>query len=326
MNQKVSVIIPAYNAMRYLPETLGTVLNQTFGDFEVVIVNDGSSDGIEDWFSQISDSRVKLISQQNQGLASARNTGIAHAQGDYLAFLDADDLWQPTKLEKQVLVLDNNPEVGLVYTWVNYVNETGESTGRVFKHQAEGDVWQKLTEHNIVECGSVAMVRRSCIDQVGLFDEKFSAFNVNEDWDMWLRIASNYPFKVIKEPLVGYRQRSTSGSKNWKAMAESFRIVIEKAFDGATPELLELKRRSYGFANLCLAWKALQNCDRDYQQAIDFRTLALTHYPRIRFDKEYFRLSIAIAIMQWFGPESYSRLLEMFHTLRRRLVLVGLKK
>ncbi len=129
---KVSVVIPAYNAMTYLPETITSVLQQTYTDFEVVVVNDGSTDKIEEWIVQISDPRIKLVSQANLGLAGARNTGIRESQGKYLAFLDADDLWEPTKLEKQVKILEKNPEVGLVYTWVTYIDETGQSTGRVF--------------------------------------------------------------------------------------------------------------------------------------------------------------------------------------------------
>nr|WP_256498773.1 glycosyltransferase family A protein [Chroococcidiopsis sp. CCNUC1] len=117
---KVSVIIPAYNAMKYLPATLGSLLSQTFDDFEAIVVNDGSFDETEKWVSQIEDPRVKLICQQNKGLAGARNTGINQATGEYIAFLDADDLWEPSKLEKQVAVLEENPEVGLVYTWGSF--------------------------------------------------------------------------------------------------------------------------------------------------------------------------------------------------------------
>lgn len=314
---KVTVVIPAYNAMAYLPGTIESVLDQTFDDFEVVVVNDGSSDEIEQWISQIKDTRVKLISQKNQGLARARNAGIACAQGDYLAFLDADDLWEPTKLEKQVRVLEENPETGLVYVWVAYIDQRGELTGRVFKHQAEGNVWQHLTEHNIIECGSVAMVRRSCLDVVGIFDENLTQYNVNEDWDMWLRIAARYPFKVVKEPLVYYRQVPSSASRNWHKMEESFRIVIEKAFANASPELLHLKQRSYGSANLCLAWKALQSQAKDWRKAEDFRKKALAYWPRLCFSQEFARLSIAIAIMQWFGFERYQKFLGMVYSARR---------
>jgi GT2 family glycosyltransferase len=286
----------------------------------VIVVNDGSSDETEQWVSQIKDPRVKLISQENQGLAGARNTGIAQAKGEYIAFLDADDLWEPTKLDKQVRVLEENPEVGVVYTWVAYIDEKGESTGRVFKHQAEGDVWQKLTEHNIVESGSVAMVRRSCFESIGLFDRNLGSYV--EDWDMWLRIASKYHFKVVKEPLVYYRQCASSASRNWEAMARSFELVIEKAFTNAPSELQYLKKPSYSFANLCLAWKALQSRAKDWKKAIIFRQQALAYYPRICFSKEYIRLSLAIALMRWFGSDGYSRFLALFHALRRRIANV----
>ena len=200
---KVSVLIPAYNAMPYLEAALSSVLNQTFTDYEVIVINDGSTDNIEEWMTQVSDSRVQLVSQPNLGVSQTRNNGIKKSRGEYLAFLDADDLWESTKLAKQVQVLNNHPEVGLVYTGVAYVDEKGNSTGRVVKYRQEGHVWQELTKGNLVECGSVAMVRRQCFEECGVFD---TAVAPCEDWDMWLRIAKAYPFKVIEEPLVYYRQ------------------------------------------------------------------------------------------------------------------------
>ncbi|KYC40464.1 glycosyl transferase family A [Scytonema hofmannii PCC 7110] len=318
---KVSVVIPAYNAMLYLEETMASVLNQSFDNFEVIVVNDGSLDETECWVSQIQDSRVKLISQENQGLAGARNTGILYAKGEYIAFLDADDIWEPTKLEKQSHILDENPEVGLVYNWVTYIDEQSEFTGKTFKNQVEGDVWKQLTEHNIVECGSVAMVRRTCFEDCGVFDKNLGSYV--EDWDMWLRIASKYPFKVVKEPLVYYRQRSNSASKNWEAMAKSFQMVIEKAFANAPIELQALKNKSYATSHLCLAWKPLQSQHKDYKKSIYFLKLALAYYPQIRFGKEYWRLSIAIIVMQWFGLNGYQRFLSLFHFLRRQTVAIG---
>lgn len=318
---KISVLIPAYNAMNYLPETMENVLSQTFTDLEVIVVNDGSSDETEQWVSQIKDPRVRLINQENQGLAGARNTGIVHAKGEYITFLDADDLWEPTKLEKQLRVLEENPEVALVYTWVAYIDETGKATGRVFKNQVEGDVWEKLTEHNIVECGSVAMVRRSCFETIGLFDRNLGSYL--EDWDMWLRMASRYPFKVVKEPLVYYRQCSGSASRNWEAMARSFEIVIEKAFSAAPSKLQYLKNRSYGFANLCLAWKALQSRAQDWKSAANFRAKALAYYPWLCFSQEFLRLTIAITLMQWFGSNGYKRFLSYVYILRQRIVAIA---
>jgi len=313
---KISVIIPVYNAMAYLPETITTVLEQTYTDFEVVIVNDGSTDKIEEWIVQVSDPRIKLVSQANLGVSEARNNGIRKSQGEYLAFLDADDLWESTKLAKQVQVLDCHPKVGLVYTWVAYIDEQGNSTGRVVRNQQEEDVWQELTKLNLIECGSVAMVRRQCFEECGVFDSDFVG-NFLEDWDMWLRIARTYPFKVVKEPLVYYRQIASSASRNWEAMAKSYQLVIEKTFANATWQELPLRNRSYGTANLVLAWKAIQSQTKDYKQASYFRHQALSHDLWLFFSKEYFRLSIAITIMRWLGPNGYQRFLSFLYALRR---------
>lgn len=314
---EVSVVIPAYNAMAYLPETIATVLNQTYTDFEVIVVNDGSTDNTQEWVSQIEDSRVKLVSQENRGLAGARNRGIEESQGKYLAFLDADDLWSPTKLAQQFQVLDNHPEIGVVYTWVAYVDEQGKSTGRIVQNQQEGHIWQKLTESNLVECGSVAMVRRECFDRCGVFDRNLGSFV--EDWDMWLRIANYYQFKVVKQPLVSYRQIASSASRNWEEMAKSYQLVVEKAFATASWQDLPLRNRSYGTANLVLAWKALQSLTKDYNQASYFRSLATKHDPWLFLSKEYARLSVAIAIMQWFGTDGYQQFISFLYGFRRSL-------
>ncbi len=316
---KVSVIIPAYNSMTYLPETLNSLLAQTYSDFEAIIINDGSTDRTEEWVSQQTDPRIKLISQLNQGLSGARNTGIANATGDYLAFLDADDLWHPTKLEKQVECLDHHPDVGLVYTWVALIDENSTPTGRLFKNSHEGQVWDELILQNIVESGSVAMVRRQCFETCGVFDRNLRSFV--EDWDMWLRIALHYPFKAISEPLVYYRQHQKSASRNWEAMAESYRLVIEKAFATAPGDRQYLKDCSYARANLCLAWKPLQSIQKDYKKANYFAIQALTHDPQVRFSREYLRLRIAITLMAGLGPEKYEKFLRLFHALRRRVKL-----
>ncbi len=311
---KVSVIIPAYNSIQYLPETLESVLQQTFTDFEVLIINDGSSDNTVEWASGLKDPRVKLISQENQGLSGARNTGIFNAQADYIAFLDADDLWEPTKLAKQVSCLDKHPEVGLVHAWMALVDVGGKSTGRVLKSSVEGCAWQQIVQWNTIACPSV-MVRRCCFDQVGVFDRSLRSV---EDWDMWIRIAVEYPFAVINEPLAYYRQVPNSMSKNCQVMEEAFHQVIEKTFQSAPSESVYLKNRSYSYANLCLAWKALQS-SHNYKLAIDYQRRAIAHNSQMRYSRESVRLSLAIAALQLFGLDGYSRLLKLAYALRRRI-------
>jgi glycosyltransferase involved in cell wall biosynthesis len=312
---KVSVVIPAYNAMAYLPETVESVLRQTFTNFEVLIIDDGSSDQIVQWVSQISDPRVRLISQENQGLSGARNTGIAHAQGEYVAFLDADDLWEPTKLEKQVHCLENKPAVGLVYTWTVLVDEQGNPTGRVFISDAEGDVWQQIVWDDVMSNGSTAMVRRCCFETVGVFDLNLGPA---ADRDMWIRIASRYPFAVIKEPLVFYRQHPNSMSKNRKIMIQELRTVIEKSFQYAPLELLYLRNRSYGRMNLYQAWNSID--EKNYKEAIHFRRQAVLHHPQLRYSENYIRLSLAIAMMRWFGPQGYDGVRGLTRYLRQLIV------
>lgn len=312
---RVSVIIPAYNSMKYLPETLSSVLRQTFTDFEVLIIDDGSSDHIESWAKAQIDPRVKFISQANQGVSVARNTGINNAQGEYIAFLDADDLWQPTKLEKQVHCLDVNPEVGLVHTWILLVDEHSQATGNLWASQTQGHVWQELVEHNTIACCSV-MARSSCFKQIGGFD---ASLRSAEDWDMWIRIAAEYPVAVIGEPLAFYRLLSNSKSKNCSLVEKSLSRIIEKSFEFAPSNIQYLKHRSYGYANLNLAWKAIQSVDGDHKQAWKYRTAALKHYPQLRFSKDLIRLSIAITLMQCFGATGYAKILGAIYSVRRSL-------
>ena len=313
----VSVIVPAYNAMKYLPESLDSILAQTYRDFEVIIVNDGSTDNVIEWASQLTDPRVKLVSQENQGSAKARNTGLNHARGEYIAFLDADDLWDATKLAKQVEVLERNPEVGLVYTWVERINERGISFGKPFTVNLEGEIWAKLTEKNVIAPSS-AMIRRCCFEHIGCFDEKLKSFV--EDWDMWLRIAAVYPIKVLLEPLLRYRECPSSVSKNWQAMERSYHIVIEKAFASASSELMPQKGKSYGYAYFHLASQSLQSYQPDYAISSNYLRQALEHYPQLKYSKEYLRLYFTAWLMKWFGINIYQKWHEKFRLLRDYLV------
>jgi glycosyltransferase involved in cell wall biosynthesis len=301
--------------MTYLPDTLESVLRQTFTDFEVLIVNDGSSDNIIQWTAEIKDPRVQLISQTNQGVSAARNKGIVQAKGEYIAFLDADDLWEPTKLEKQVLCLDENPAVGLVHTSMLLVNEQGQSLGKIITSNAEGKAWKQLLEHNTILTSSV-IVRQSCLETVGGFDQNL---RTAEDWDLWIRIASRYPLAFIKEPLVFYRLHPNNTTKNWRFIEQDLHIVIEKVFQTVPSELQYLKNHSYGYTNLFLAWKALSSADKDWKQASKFRNSAAKRYPRLRYSYQYIRLSLAIAMMKWFGANGFSKVLSLIYTLRRRI-------
>ena len=314
----VSVIVPAYNAMEYLPETINSILLQTYSDFEIVIINDGSEDGIESWYSCLTDSRVKMISQPNQGKSVAVNNGIKHSQGEFIAFLDADDLWEATKLEKQVCCLDSNPEVGLVYSWTAYIDGVGKPTGRVLAPNAEGMVWESLVLKNLLSCGSNPMVRRHCFDVVGVFSPELPPA---EDWDMWLRIAVHFDFAVIKLPLVRYRKHAGNISSNWHLMEQSSSLVLERAFRSAPVELLHLYDRAYRSLYLYLGWLAIHK--QAYQQALYFWRKSQITAPK-SFSSESTRLRLAIFFMRWLGGHSYLHILKLSYRFRRCLLTTSI--
>ncbi len=311
---KVSVIIPAYNAMTYLPETLESVLQQTFTDLEVLIVDDGSSDNIVQWANGLTDDRVKFISQSNQGVSTARNLAISKASGDYIAFLDADDLWERTKIEKQVQFLDDNHPVGLVTTWMTLTDEQGNPGSEVKIDFKQGNIRKELIEISLIPCGSIPMVRRVCFDKVGLFDP---TLRFGEDWEMWTRIAAEYDFGLIKETLVYYRQHSKNSSKNSQQILPDFDRLIEKMFDSVPQELLAIKAKTYGRMNLYIAWKSLEN--EDYKGARDFSNQAIKYHPQLQYTKNFLRLKLLTLVKSMVDKEIYHKITRFLRQRQKSL-------
>jgi glycosyltransferase involved in cell wall biosynthesis len=283
---QVSVVIPAYNSMEYLPATIASVLEQTFTDFELLIINDGSTDDLVAWAAHITDPRVRLISQDNQGVSVARNRGITASQGKYIAFLDADDLWEPTKLEKQVRCFENDPEVGLVDTCIFFADEQGNRGGVGGGLYESGNVWTEILQRNLLWCGSTPLVRRDCFETVGLFDTDLRSA---EDWHMWTRIASRFSFAIIKEPLVYYRQHRTNKSGNIDRAFLFSCKTIEKIYELVPPELGYLKKRAYGRLHLHTAWRYLR--DEDFINAGYHWRQVFGNWPRLARSRSYIMLS-----------------------------------
>lgn len=315
---KVTVVIPTYNAIAYLPSTLDSVIKQTFTDFEVLIIDDGSSDDTVEWASQLVDARVRLIVQENQGVAVARNKGIANAKGEYVAFLDADDLWEPTKLEKQVKCLEENPQVGLVNTSILNIDEQGNLLGAVDAHDVQGNVLKYIVEENLILCGSAPMVRRSCLEAVQGFDQTLMSA---EDWDLWIRIAARYEFAVVREPLVLYRQHLNSKSNNIERHLKHRLKVIDKTFETVAKDLQPLKERALGRAYLSVAWKLF--VQKDYKTSTMYRQKALSYYPQLRFGENYIRLSTMTIAKQVLGNQGYHVLRLLAHSFKKQPKTLG---
>lgn len=244
-NSLVSVVIAAYNAEAFISDTLKSILTQTYRNFEVIVVDDGSRDRTAEIvrsFAEIDD-RIQLIQQSNSGVAASRNLAIQRSSGEYIAPIDADDIWYSERLEKHVRCLESSDEsVGLVYSWSMYLNESGGIKGYSPFGQlgaVEGNVLAILVFYNFLDNASTAMFRRSCIDQVGNYNTELTTC---EDWDLYLRIAEQYRFAIVPEYLIGYRQYSSSMSTKCTTMAHFYELIMSRIYL-RHPELPRFARR-----------------------------------------------------------------------------------
>jgi glycosyltransferase involved in cell wall biosynthesis len=202
----VSVVIPAYNVERWLGGTMQSVLSQTYQDLEIIVVDDGSTDRTAQVVEAIKDERVSCIRQENRGLSGARNTGILAARGRYVALLDADDLFKPEKLERQVAVLDQCPSVGLVTCGFELIDEAGSHLGEERNWLSHPRIDLNLLLFWNPLLPSTLLIRRQWFDRVGLFDETLRRY---EDWDLPIRLASaGCRMEYVEEILLSYRRHS----------------------------------------------------------------------------------------------------------------------
>jgi glycosyltransferase involved in cell wall biosynthesis len=203
---KVDIIIPAYNAARFLPAALESVMTQTFTDWRILLVDDGSTDHTSEIVSPFADHlgpKLMYIKQENRGLPAARNSAIRHSSAEFLALLDADDVWLPDRLAETMQRFDR-PEIGLVYGFVSRIDVEGNlvTTHDEMKRHAEGRIASSIYMRTIdLPCPTVTL-RRECIDLVGGFDESMRA---TEDRDLWLRIAQHYEVARVAKVIAFYR-------------------------------------------------------------------------------------------------------------------------
>jgi glycosyltransferase involved in cell wall biosynthesis len=228
----VSVIIPAYNAKAFIRDTLESVLSQTYSNVEVIVVDDGSQDETVEIVQDYCDrnSLITLIQQPNAGVAAARNRAIEAARGEYIAPIDADDVWYPKKLEKQVEAFARSrPGVGMVYAWSVDIDENHNNTGGFCAWSVEGNVYVPMIYTNFLGNASSPLIRRECFELVGGYKTQLKALNAQgcEDWDLYLRIAEWYQVRVIPELLIGYRQSGNSMSTNPETMRRSFEFMMQ---------------------------------------------------------------------------------------------------
>jgi glycosyltransferase involved in cell wall biosynthesis len=224
------VIIPTYNNSRYIKKTIESVLRQTFRDFEIIVVDDGSTDNtavvLEEYKGEIT-----YFHQHNRGASSARNKGINEARGKYISFLDSDDYYCEDNLLKKINILESNPYVGLVYSDWNYVNEQGnfiEKGSYRFLHdekKTSGYIFEELLYKRNFITTSAVLVRKIVLDDVGLFDPMIPS---QEEYDLWLRICSKYAVHYIDKPLVNQIVHRGSLSTDFSKWALGNALIVDK--------------------------------------------------------------------------------------------------
>lgn len=201
--EKVSIIIPTYNRADVLPASVESVLRQTYSDFELLLVDDGSTDHTESVINSIPDSRIRYLRlSENRGVAAARNEGIRQAAYDYIAFQDSDDYWKEDKLEKQMNFLTERPDAGLLYC----PYECRKADGSVIlvpgpnipPEEKQGNIYRHMLRRNTIGTPGV-LVRRQCLDKSGLFLETLTCL---EDWELFLRISKDHEIAFLDEPLL----------------------------------------------------------------------------------------------------------------------------
>jgi glycosyltransferase involved in cell wall biosynthesis len=243
MPKSVSVIIPTYNYGQFIVDAIRSVLDQTGPPSEIIVVDDGSTDETATVVAAFGD-RVIYIRQDNAGVCAARNRGVRESSSDLVAFMDADDTWEPTNLEKQLARFESDEEIGLVHCAVReFDGETGETIRFYLEGGEEGLADNLLLWEGPILVGPGFMVSRKAFDQVGGFDTQIK---VGEDWDFCYRVARLFKIAFVAEPLVNYRNHNAAAHRNVENMERGMLMFYEKAFATDDPEILKLRRRAYG--------------------------------------------------------------------------------
>lgn len=294
---KVSVIIPTFNRNSFLESAIESVLTQTFRDFEIIIVDDASSDDVHECLKQFDDPRLKHIRHKvNRGEAGARNTGIENSTGEYIAFLDDDDTWLPEKIEQQLSVLENLPaKVAGIYSGYVAIEFSSKKTLYTKVPAMRGDICNDLLVRNLIGTPSTVMIRRACIQQAGLFDENL-CYGV--DHDFYLRIAKHYHFEYIKKPLVKYTIHEKRLTNNPDIVAKGLEAFSRKYSEKiCTMNFRRSKHLGLGYLSVGVSY-----CFRgDTQKGIEALKKSIRIYP---FEpRAYLNL-----IFSWTGVRNFTRI------------------
>ncbi len=285
---KVSIVIPTYNCLDYLPKAIGSVLQQTYQDIELIIIDDNSNDGTSTYLASIDDDRIITLSTLGVGAPQARNLGIEKATGEFIAFLDADDFWFPEKIERQLEFHQRYPEMAMSFTNYEHLTEDYEVIVDCFSYWSQfqnreeqfiniDNPLEFIIENNVIGTSTV-MVKADVFSQTDSFN---ADIKYGEDWELWLRMSENHQIGVLNSVEVGYLMRATSvtqtedlklrnlasietilqryqnNSQRWNLPQSSFKVAKARILEGYADYYRGLQQNRqaivYSFRSLVMA-------------------------------------------------------------------------
>lgn len=321
MSPKISVVMPVYNVQKFVKKAIESVLSQTFTDFELIIINDCATDNSLRICQQIHDRRIRIINHaENKGLAAARNTGIRHALGEYVAFIDSDDMWHTEKLQRHCAHLDKNPNIGISFSRSSFMSYEGEMIDFYQMPQLTNIDAAHLLCRNPVGNGSAPVIRRETLNEIRFqavykyelyscyFDEKFRQ---SEDIECWLRIVATTKWKMegLPQPLTYYRLNHGGLSANLLKQLASWEQMISKARYFAPKLLKRHENVARAYQLRYLARQAIRM--KNGKMAAKLATKALLTSPKILIDEMGRTIStVSAAYLQWILPAIFYHLCE----------------
>ena len=279
---KVSIIIPTYNYAEYIQKAIDSVLAQTYKNYEIIVVDDGSTDNTRKIIENKYKNKVRYYYQENKGAPAARNEGIKKSEGEYLSFLDADDYLTESSIEDRLTVLEQNKSIPWVYSKWLYLDTQGniifnafQGAPFLYKDKRKGNVFLAMLAGALI-CTPTVLVRKSCVEEIGGFDERLTAF---QDYDLWLRVSHLYPIEYVDEVLayVLIHEGSISTTQSAYPSRAIINAKIEKNYGDYLPELgFEWRRIKAGEYNY---WGEISLKKGKFKEALKYYSLSLRNNP-----------------------------------------------
>jgi glycosyltransferase involved in cell wall biosynthesis len=305
---KFSVVIPAYNASPYITDCLNSVLAQSEIDFEVIVVNDGSTDNTAQMVSNFTDPRIHLIHRSNGGLAAARNTGIRAAKGEFVAFLDADDRWCVEKLAAHKQALETQTTASVSYDWSAFIDTQGERTGLLMAQTQKSLTPEALLLKNYLGNGSTSVVRRSVLEANNGFDESLHRL---VDQELWVRLAFNgHHFQLVPRQLTEYRIHPGSFTADTERMLKGVEAFLAKVATYDPKSVQQLAPLVVACTHRWMARAAFVG--GDYVQARRHSWQSLRHSPQVLWRDERAAITFVAIALQAIVPSPLFKWLQKF--------------